>query len=233
MCNSPKYYTGHMWIITNSPPVSVDHSRVKLTLTTSKNDADYINANFIKVCQQCTCTQQHIQLLLQYLPLLAHANLKCVSFQANFFWLLWHEAVFLSSGSIRFSDIHCDPGSSTPHCTGLLEDALGVRNKGTGPASPASFTIWIHMRRRWNGPVVKKCILFFLMPSNCWSRCGYDVFWWFGDSDCHVCPKVVIMACREFEMGKVGLYCLHTKQLLHLFAKLVCMLSSSLWHFVL
>lgn len=74
MCNSPKYYTGRMWIILNSPPVSVDHSRVKLTLTTSKNDADYINANFIKVCQQCTGTQRHIQLLLQYLPLLAHAK---------------------------------------------------------------------------------------------------------------------------------------------------------------
>lgn len=28
---------------------SVDHSRVKLSLTTSKNDNDYINASFIKV----------------------------------------------------------------------------------------------------------------------------------------------------------------------------------------
>lgn len=182
MCNSPKYYTGHMWIITNSPPVSVDHSRVKLTLTTSKNDADYINANFIKVCQQCTCTQQHIQLLLQYLPLLAHANLKCVSFQTNFFWLLWHEAVFLSSGSIRFSDIHCDPGSSTPHCTGLLEDALGVQNKGTGPASPASFTIWIYMQRRCERTCREK-VHYFLFNAlqlliKVWQRCVL-VIWWF------------------------------------------------------
>uniref|UniRef100_A0A3B4A838 protein-tyrosine-phosphatase n=1 Tax=Periophthalmus magnuspinnatus TaxID=409849 RepID=A0A3B4A838_9GOBI len=28
--------------------IPFDHSRVKLTLTTSKNDTDYINANFIK-----------------------------------------------------------------------------------------------------------------------------------------------------------------------------------------
>lgn len=63
------------------------------------------------------------------------------------------------------------------------------------------------------------------MSSNCWSRCGYDVFWWFGDSDCPVCPQVVIMACREFEMGKVGFYCPHTKQLSHLFAELTCMLA--------
>lgn len=33
------------------PPIlySVDHSRVKLGLKTSNQDADYINANFIKV----------------------------------------------------------------------------------------------------------------------------------------------------------------------------------------
>lgn len=59
MCNSPKYFTvhpsvhfNHVWITLNSSFASVDHSRVKLTLTTSKKDTDYINANFIKVCQQ-------------------------------------------------------------------------------------------------------------------------------------------------------------------------------------
>lgn len=46
-------------------------------------------------------------------------------------------------------------------------------------------------------------------------HCGY-----FTDSDCPVYPKVVVMACREFEMGKVGLLALQTEQLLHLFAQL-------------
>lgn len=35
---------------------TVDHSRVKLSLITSKNDTDYINANFIQVCElYCSC----------------------------------------------------------------------------------------------------------------------------------------------------------------------------------
>lgn len=35
---------------------TVDHSRVKLSLNTSKNDTDYINANFIRVCElYCSC----------------------------------------------------------------------------------------------------------------------------------------------------------------------------------
>lgn len=131
--------TVHVWIISNCPLVSVDHSRVKLTLTTSKNDTDYINANFIKVCQECTCTQRHIQSLLPCLPLLADANLKCVSCQTSFFGWFWPGAELLSSGSIRLADIYCDPGSSTPHCAGLLEDALGVRNKGTPPSIPSIF----------------------------------------------------------------------------------------------
>ena len=29
--------------------LSVDHTRVKLTLTTAKNDSEYINASFIEV----------------------------------------------------------------------------------------------------------------------------------------------------------------------------------------
>lgn len=38
--------------------LSVDHSRVKLSFTTSKNDSDYINASFIKVNRQ----RPHVQL---------------------------------------------------------------------------------------------------------------------------------------------------------------------------
>lgn len=107
--------------------ISVDHSRVKLTLATSKNDTDYINANFIKVCQQCTCTEQRAQSLLQYLPLLTHATLKCASFQTNNLGSLWLEAAFLPSGGVGFEDIYCHPGSSAPHCAGLPEDDLGVQ----------------------------------------------------------------------------------------------------------
>lgn len=43
------------------------------------------------------------------------------------------------------------------------------------------------------------------------------VLWVFRDSDCHLCLKVVVMACREFEMGKVGGCSLQTTQLLHFF----------------
>lgn len=43
------------WILSLNEHFSlllVDHSRVKLTLSTTKNDTDYINANFIKVNEQ-------------------------------------------------------------------------------------------------------------------------------------------------------------------------------------
>lgn len=40
--------------------LAVDHSRVKLTFTTTKNDTDYINASFIEVNEQRPCTQVHV-----------------------------------------------------------------------------------------------------------------------------------------------------------------------------
>lgn len=136
MWSSPKYFTvhpaihfNHAWITLNSF-ASVDHSRVKLTLTTSKNDTDYINANFIKVCQQRTCTAAY---LLHYFLPLAYNNLKCASVQTTIFWWFRHEVVFLSSGSIGFKDVYCHTRSSSPHRSGLPEDDLGVRDKGTRP----------------------------------------------------------------------------------------------------
>lgn len=41
--------------------MSVDHSRVKVTLKTSNQDTDYINANFIKVLNTfCLCVRAYV-----------------------------------------------------------------------------------------------------------------------------------------------------------------------------
>lgn len=49
-----KYFYIHVSTVASAlvlsvPFLSVDHSRVKLNFTTSKNDSDYINASFIRV----------------------------------------------------------------------------------------------------------------------------------------------------------------------------------------
>lgn len=103
------------------PVLSVDHSRVKLNFTTSKNDSDYINASFIKV-------DQHGQLDR---PTLTSSRI-C-------WWL------FL--GGVEFHRVHCHSGSFAPHIVGLLQDALGVQHRGTARTSegvPGSSTTHSH-----------------------------------------------------------------------------------------
>lgn len=113
----------------------VDHSRVELTLLTSKNPSDYINASFIEVNEQCPCIK----------------NPSCSHKQGGIFALCCcrpptvHHKLFiccllLPPGSVRGQRVHCHSGSFASHRPGLLEDALGVRRTGTSCPSSADTT---------------------------------------------------------------------------------------------
>lgn len=135
------------------PFLSVDHSRVKLNFTTSKNDSDYINASFIRVNQR-------------------HPHDWLGQLMAT----LWRICCPLFPGGVQFHWIHRHSGSFAPHAAGLLQDALGTQHRGASSCGHARLlqdtTFCLVMR--------------FLL-----------VFVWL---------QVVVMACREFEMGKVTLF---------------------------
>lgn len=220
MCNSPKFFTvhpaihfNHAWITLNSSFASVDHSRVKLTLTTSKNDTDYINANFIKVCQQRTCAAAY---LLHYFLPLAYNNLKCASVQRASFDdtdTRLHFCLQGVSGSRTYIATQGPlPNTVVDFLRMIWEYGIKVharRRLRTQQSVTVHLSQYAFIRIR-GGTDLDLDILLLIKVF-----CGY-----FSDSYCHVCPKVVVMACREFEMGKVSLCSLQTEQLLHSFAEL-------------
>lgn len=60
LCTWERYHCLHSWPcwreLSDVVFSTVDHSRVRLSLNNSKNDTDYINANFIQVRElYCTC----------------------------------------------------------------------------------------------------------------------------------------------------------------------------------